>query len=1157
MFENWQLVLLSLGYTGLLFYIAGVGNRHSYKMIPGGHALIYSLTLGVYCTSWSFLGTSGQAATNLFSYLPIYLGPVLLFTFAWSFIQRIIQVSLKLNLTSIADLLAARFGKSHKLAVLVTTVALIGTLPYIALQLKAIVYSFQSLSIDANMPDGQIGLVLSLLLTGFTIIFGVRTIDVTERHPGVMLAIAFESLVKLLAFFAVGMFAVFFAYDSPMELWQLSQANIELEQQLELPNLTAMFGLLIIVMSAFLCLPRQFQVMAVELKSDKHIGLSRKLFPLYLLVFAVFAVPLGLAGELLLGDSVSPDAYVLLLPATKGQTWLTLLVFIGAVSAASSMVIISSIALSTMLSNEIVFPHLFRKTPTKHDDVHRFRDKLLNIRKILVGVVIGLSYGVFLIAPADTLSSLGQIAFGAVAQLAPALVFAFYWRKASLVGVYSGISIGFILWLTLSLLPEFGLYSQPVTTSWLPANTAATLISLGANILAILWFSQVSRQSVQERMQARHFFPHQQPGEIKHQHTRIIDTTELQALTAHFVGKDKAQQSFEQFLAQYDQKQMPTAAFNDVLIHQTENMLAGVMGSSSARLVISSALEGRDIALDDIAFLMEQASTEHKQFSHELLQSAIENAGEGISIIDNELNLVAWNKRYLELFNYPKSLAYIGAGVESLIRYNVERGLCGPGDREQLISRRIAFLKAGSPHSSERETANGTVIRIQGNPLPGGGFVMIFSDITRYRQAEKILTEKNLDLESLVSERTKNLAEANTALEQAHQFAEQANQKKSLYLKACSHDLMQPLEAARLFTSALAHNNKLDSNQQRQVNNIDHALKVANDLLSDLTQVARIEGGNIHANIENFALADLLKNIVEEFSSLSKDCQIVFHSIDSGYWVKSDPRLLRRILQNFLGNAFRYASPGKVLIGCRRRGQQVEIQVLDNGPGIARDKHQEIFEQFTQLNNGAAGAKGLGLGLNIAQSLSQILGHNIGLESKPGAGCKFFIQVPLAKAQIKAMPVIPAPAIGLVGVNILCVDNDPDVLEGMIALLTAWQCNVYSASSYQEAQQVFARHHAEIDILLVDYQLTNNDNDSKNINKSNNENGISLMTELVSRVSYPLPGILITATTDENVAIQAKKHGLGYMRKLVKPAALRAMISAMLAKRLQGNYSQK
>jgi Na+/proline symporter/signal transduction histidine kinase len=1143
-FANWQLILVSLTYTGLLFFIASLGNRYQHKLMAGRHGIIYALSLGVYCTSWSFLGTSGQASSHLFSYLPIYIGPILLFVFAWPFIQRLVRVSLKLNLTSIADLLAARFGKSHKLAMLVTMVALIGTLPYIALQLKAIVYSFQLLSSEASLSRWQLGLVVSFLLIGFTIIFGIRTIDVTERHPGVMLAIAFESVVKVLAFLAVGIFVTFYLYESPFELWQLTSANVELEQQFSIPNFAAMLGLLIIVLAAFLCLPRQFQVMVVELKSEKHLGLSRKIFPLYLLVFAIFAAPLGLAGEYLLAGRVSPDAYVLFLPATQGHVWLTLVAFIGAVSAASAMVIIAAIALSTMLSNEIVFPSLFKQNSAQAKDFNRFRIQLLSIRKLLVAIVILLSYGVYLIAPPDTLASLGEMAFGAVAQLAPALICAFYWRQASLVGVYSGISIGFTLWLTLSLLPEFGLYEQPITLDWLPVSTTAALISLGANISAIWWFSQLSRQSVQERMQARHFFSSKQLGKAKAPGTKGVQLTELQALAAHFVGQKKADISFAQFVDSHDPQQLTGIEFKDALIQHTEHMLAGVMGASSARLVISSALEGRDIAFDEISYLIEQTSSEQREFSHNLLHRAIENASEGISIIDNELKLVAWNQRYVELFNYPEELIYIGVPIEKLIRFNVERGLCGPGDKEQHVLKRINHLKAGSQHNSERESSSGQVIRIQGNPLPGGGFVMVFTDITSYRQAEKILQEKNLDLASLVQERTKSLEEANHALNLAHQEAELANRNKSLYLKACSHDLMQPLEAARLFTSALAHNEGLDATQRRQVNNIDHALKVANDLVGDLTEVARIEGGKIHPKVEAFPLADLLNNLKDEFSLLSNDYRVDFTAVNCRYWINSDIKLLRRILQNLLGNAFRYASPGKVLIGCRRRAEQIEIQVLDNGPGIAEDKHRQVFEQFTQLDStqGMSG-KGLGLGLNIAKRLSQLLGHELGLESKYGQGCKFYIRVPMATP----LPVVEVASLNrsssLAGINVLCVDNDPEVLAGMIELLTAWQCHVISAPSYEQAIELLSENQYELDIMLVDYQL------------DNGKDGISLMSELQEQLHYPLPGILITATTDDEVAERAEQEGFGYLRKLVKPAALRAMINAMLTKSLQGNYS--
>lgn len=655
MFPNWQLAVLSFCYIGLLFLIAFIGDKYRHRFVDKHQSIIYSLTLGVYCTSWSFLGTAGQAANNVLSHLPIFLGPILLFIFAWPFIQRIIRVSLKLNLTSIADLLAARYGKSHVLAVTVTLVALVGTMPYIALQLKAIVYSFTQLQAEKSIENWQLGLVVSLVLAGFTIVFGIRHIDVTERHPGVMLAIAFESVVKIFAFLAVGIFVSFFLFDSPTEIWQQASKKIDDGNQLSLPNIASMLSMLVITMAAFLSLPRQFQVMVVELKDEKNTWLSRRLFPIYLLIFAIFAIPLGVAGQLLLGNSVPPDSYVLFLPSLKQQTWLTLLSFLGAISAASSMVIISAIALSTMLSNEIVFPLLFRSKRANHNDYDNFKLRLLNIRKILVFIVIILGFGVSLMLSPDTLSSLGEIAFGAFAQLTPALIAAFYWRRASLTGVYSGIIVGFLLWLVFNFLPQFGLYIQPFSDGFIPANSAATLVSLCANIFVVWVLSQISRQSVQERVQASIFLEWRSPKVLTSQNFKHIDYRELELLVSRFLGIKKAQTSFDQFQRTTIKKQVGNNAYNQLLLYYTEKTLTSVMGSSSARLVLSSALEGRDIALDELAVLVEDASTHRQQYSQNLLQSAIENASEGISIIDDNLKLVAWNKKYIDLFNYPKS----------------------------------------------------------------------------------------------------------------------------------------------------------------------------------------------------------------------------------------------------------------------------------------------------------------------------------------------------------------------------------------------------------------------------------------------------------------------------------------------------------------------
>ncbi len=1143
MFPNWQLVVLSFSYIGLLFLIAYLGDKYRYKLFKNSQSIIYALTLGVYCTSWSFLGTSGKAATNVLAHLPIYLGPILLFVFAWPFMQRIIRVSLKLHLTSIADLLAARFGKSHNLAILVTLVALIGTMPYIALQLKAIVYSFQQLQQQQDFVTWQLGLAVSIVLAGFTIVFGIRTIDVTERHPGVMLAIAFESLVKLIAFLAIGIFVAFYLYDSPIDLWQQANQQIDFSSQINGSNVTSMLGLLVITMTAFLSLPRQFQVMVVELKDTKHTWLSRRVFPLYLLVFALCTIPLGLAGHLLLNNTVPSDAYVLFLPWHGKQIWLTLFTFLGAISAASSMVIISAIALSTMLSNEIVFPLLFRSKNQQQTNYDSFRLQLLNTRKVLVLFVIALGYGVFLMASPDTLSSLGEIAFGAIAQLTPALIVAFCWRRASLKGVFSGIFTGFILWFLLNFLPQIGIYPQPFITNLMPSNSVATLLSLLVNIVVMWSISQLSRHSVQERVQASLFLEWQAPQVISSSKSRQININELQLLVSRFVGEEKTKISFAKFIQQTDRKALGYREYKQAILQHTENTLATVMGASSARLVLSSALDGRDIALDELAVLVEDASNQRQEFGQNLLQSAIENASEGISIIDHDLKLVAWNKKYLDLFHYPKALIYSGCPIEHLIRFNVERGLCGHGDINTQVAKRIQYLKQGSPHSSERQHNDGQVIRIEGNPLPDGGFVMLFSDITAYKKAELILKEANQDLETRVIERTQKLAQANDELALARQKSEQAHLKKSQYLKACSHDLMQPLEAARLFTSALLSQKNLTEVQKRQVHNIKDSLKVANELLSNLGEIARIESGNIKPNLSVFSLNELFSSLAQEFSAAADDLQVDFRVMPTKQWVNSDKHLVRRILQNLLGNAFRYASPGKVLLGVRKVNQQVQIQVLDNGPGIPQDKQQLVFEQFTQLahpNN--QGGQGLGLGLSITQSLAHILAHPLSLTSVEQQGCKFSILLPKSPPQTANKDALIIPKIGLQGATVLCIDNDTAVLKGMTELITTWGCKVYGAESFAQALMVFSQHQNEIDILLVDYQL------------DNNNNGLALIAQIRQQLNNFIPAILITATTDSDIEEKTKQTKVGFMRKLVKPAALRAMMGAMLAKQLHDNY---
>ncbi len=1174
MFSNWLLVSVSIGYIGLLFLIAYLGGKYRHKLVAKQHAIIYALSLGVYCTSWGFIGTSAQAANNNFTYISVYLAPILLFVFAWPFIQRIIKTSLQLKITSIADLLSSRFGKSQSLASIVTLVALIGTMPYIALQLKAIVYSFQILQENQLLEVWQVALIVSLILAWFTIIFGIRTIDVTERHPGVMIAIAFESAVKLFAFLLIGLFVCFIVYDSPADIWELSKDQMSLDQQFEVSNFVGYFGLLIIGLSAFLCFPRQFQVMFVEIKEKKHSAIARWLLPIYVLVFAFFAGPIGLAGSLKYGSSLPSDAYVLYLSAYNGHMWMSLFAFLGAVSAASSMVIVSTIALSTMLSNEIVFPLMFKYSGQKHHNFHHFQSRLLLIRKCLVLLVIFLSYGMLLLSPPDTLSSLGEVAFGAIAQIGPALFAAFLWRRTTLYGVLAGILSGFSIWVLLNLLPQLGFYAHPFAATGLPETTVVTLFGLLANVFMLWLVSMLTRQSIREQMQAKFFCKERTKPQWDVEKHHKVDTKELELLIARFIGEQKARECFEQYRLSrsegYDKKGNQQEKINKNIILHVEDTLASVIGSASAKLVTSFATGGREMEFDQVAKLVEDNSHQQLEFSRTVLQSAIENTAEGISVINGDLKLVAWNKQYLDIFNYPDDFVYIGCPISELIRFNLSQQEHFIKDIDFQVEKRINYIKQGSRHSSERKLKNGKTIHIEGNPIPGGGFVMIFSDITSYKQTEETLKEENYDLESRVRYRTAELELANQDLERANQElelakakAELANIQKSQYLKACSHDLLQPLSAARLFSSSIRLSPRVTDEEREQIRQIDTSLEIANNLLLDLNEVARIESGNITPSINDVSIESLFSMLSSEFAALTDEYSVEFHCKTSKLYVRSDVTLLARIIQNFLSNAFRYAHHGKVLLGCKRQGSELSIQVYDNGPGIPACEQKQVFEQFTQLKyDNAIGPKGLGLGLNIAQSLSKILGHTINLRSKENKGCLFSVNVPIAIAPEVQVAQAPIAKMSLQGVGVLCIDNEDDILKGMAKLLSAWQCNVFTANSADKAKKMYEKHEDEIDILLVDYQLEDIQTETSRLTQDNMRvdhelNGLELIEILRGMSHYPLPAILISATTDENIITLAEQADISFLRKIIKPIALRSLMSSVLTKELEKNYANQ
>ncbi|QIY87422.1 hybrid sensor histidine kinase/response regulator [Aeromonas hydrophila] len=1157
MHQGWLLIGLSLAYLGLLFLIAYVADKSKRRRLKG-QPLLYSLSLAVYCTSWTFFGTVGQASESPWSPVPIYLGPMLVFLFGWRLLARLILVAKREHITSIADFIAARYGKSQRLAMVISLIAVMGILPYLVLQLKAIVTGLDLLMAN-SVPAGPTGntaelaLGVALLLALFSILFGTRNLDATEHHRGMVVAIAFESVVKLLAFMAVGGFALWLIIARPSEARTLVATDfLDAVVAVSPGSLLELAIYTLVAMCAVICLPRQFRVTVVENNQGQDLHWARWLFPLYLFLMGLFIWPLALAGKQWVGADMASDTYVISLPMSLGFDGMAMLAFLGGTSAATGMVIVCTIALAIMVSNDLVLPVLLRRFWQQGRD-ERLMRLLLQVRRGAILLILLAAWVLYLwLGDLTSLSRIGYLSFGAVAQFAPALLLGLYWRHGNRKGVYLGLALGVSLWF-LTLLAESGLLAgSPLEALLAPPDWPAFReLSLGAwciflslllNLLGYVAGSLLSRAAVSERLQAANFV-----GKPSRDTTALyqarVSVKELEMLAARFVGSSRVKRAFGRFAGEHGGTLAPQMQASADLIAHTERLLAGVFGTSSARLVLASALQGRNMQLEEIATIVDEASDVFR-FNRGLLQGAIEHMGQGISVVDRELKLVAWNRRYIELFHYPHGLIQVGRSIEEIIRYNAEQGLCGPGDIEAQVARRVAFMKRGSPHVSARERPDGRVIEMQGNPMPAGGFVMTFTDITPFRAAERVLREANEHLEARVAERTHELSELNRQLLLVNQQVERANHSKSRFLAAVSHDLTQPLNAAKLFTSSLlemlpqggGQGEEQRAEQVRIARHIDDALGATEDLITDLLDISRLEAGKFKARKLDFALSDVLGNLKAEFGVLAQAGEIQFSVVESRLAVYSDVRLLRRVLQNFLTNAFRYNPGGRVLLGCRRLGDKVRIEVWDNGPGIPLDKQEAIFDEFSRLDHSrTAREQGLGLGLAIARGISQVLGHQLSLRSWPGAGSVFAITLNLATRPVMPSPVA-APAVRdsqLEGVRILCIDNEEEILIAMASLLGRWGCEVRCAQSLEQAEEIIGAGFLPR-LVLSDYHL------------DDGKTGLQALHMIRLAHGNGIGGIIISADRKSELQTQIREHGFGYVSKPVKPLKLRALMNSLL-----------
>jgi len=660
MLQAGVIFLASIFYIGILFAIAYYGDKRA----DAGRSLIrnpyiYALSMAVYCTAWTFYGSVGRAVSSGIGFLPIYLGPTLIAALWWLVLRKMIWISKVNHITSIADFIGSRYGKSSLLGGIVTVVAVFGIIPYISLQLKAISTSFTVLRHypDIVMP-AHVGVIpvfsdtafyVALLLAAFAILFGTRHLDATEHHEGLVAAIAFESVVKLLAFLAVGIFVTFGLFNGFDDLFAQASARPEL---MTLFTMTEGYGnwawLIFLSMMAILFLPRQFQMAVVENTHERHLNKASWLFPLYLLAINIFVLPIALGGLLRFPQgTVDPDTFVLTLPMVENHQTLALLVFIGGLSAATSMVIVAAVALSTMVSNDLVMPVLLQFRLLPEDETIDLSGHLLAIRRSAIFVILLLSYGYFrLTGESLALVSIGLISFAAVAQFAPAMLGGMYWKGGTRLGALIGLISGFVVWgytlvlptmvesgwLPLSLVEQglFGLEmlkpNQLFGLSGLDPISHAMLWSMIVNVGGYVGISLLSQPSVIEHSQATLFvdvFKHSKQRNRARFWRGSASVEALRSLLRRFLGPARADEAFADYARQHNLNWTKVTNADAELVDYAEKLLAGAIGAALARMMVASVVKEEPFSIEEVMHILDETS-QVIAYSHQLEQKSRE-----------------------------------------------------------------------------------------------------------------------------------------------------------------------------------------------------------------------------------------------------------------------------------------------------------------------------------------------------------------------------------------------------------------------------------------------------------------------------------------------------------------------------------------------------
>jgi Na+/proline symporter/signal transduction histidine kinase/CheY-like chemotaxis protein len=1169
MLQGWVVIVVALAYIGFLFLVASYGDRR-HDLVRGSRArlLIYPLSLAIYCTSWTFFGSVGVAARTGFDFLTIYIGPVLMVGLAYPLIIRIVRLAKGQNITSIADLIAARYGKSQAVAATVALIAIVGMIPYIALQLKAVSSSVSTILAAAATGGaatqpflGDIALFVALLMAAFAVLFGTRHIDATEHQDGLMLAIATESTIKLVAFLAVGIFVTFVMFPGPPALFADALARPQTAAVLaRVPPASTFLAMTVLSLFAIILLPRQFHVGVVENHSEAEIRRAAWLFPAYLVLINLFVMPIAMAGLLTFPTGADGDMFVLALPLKAHSELFALVAFVGGLSAATAMVIVESVALAIMVSNDIVIPLVLKRRAraTRAGEPRDAGAQLLTVRRIAIFAILLLAYIYYRSAGPAQLASIGLLSFAAIAQLTPAFFGGLIWRRGTARGAIAGMTAGILVWAYTLLFPSISdagivgeiLDKGPLGLAWLrpqalfgldlPPLVHGVVLSLLANVVLYVGCSLGRRPSAIERVQADVFVPTSLAPIAPSFRLRRASVTveELTTTIARYLGEERTRESFSSFAASRRVSLAPQAEADFELLQYGEYLLASAIGAASSRLVLSLLLRKRTVSTKAALKLLDDANAAI-HYNREILQTALDHVRQGIAVFDKDLALVCWNRQFGEIFDLPHALTRVGIALAEILRHIAGESGGAVLDLGEEVAQRLARYTSEAEPFLERFAERGLVIEVRADRMPDGGLVTTFTDITPSVKSAEALERANATLERRVRERTRELTRLNAELERAKAEADDANASKTRFIAAASHDVLQPLNAARLYVTSLIERQRAGEDGHL-VQNIDASLEAVEEIFVALLDISRLDTGAMLAEMSDFRIAELLQRLEVEFAPLAREKGLDLVFMPCWLAVRSDRRLLRRLLQNLVSNAIKYTPKGRVLVGCRRRGARLRIEVYDTGIGIPQGKRRAVFKEFHRLEQGARVARGVGLGLSIVERIARVLDCQVALKSNVGRGSCFSVEVPRVSVALDepVLQVAAKTATGqLAGTVVVCIDNEQAILDGMQTLLGGWGCRALKAADLADALAVIEASGLGPDGVLVDYHLDGG-------------NGIGAIAELRRRYGSELPAILITADRSAHVREEARAAGVHVLNKPVKPASLRALVTQWRVQRV-------